>query len=203
MNEKAQHILEEVSKLYIENGIKNITMDVVAEKLGMSKKTLYQYFSDKEKLVEQVLIHFMSKQSNQFAKIAHSKENAIEKLYTAGKIISTILSSIPDSVINDLQKFYPDVLHQFIIFKREHILTQIKQNIKEGINQGLYRSNLNIDIASRSYLALSESMMDGNYFPTESYKSATVFNELFMYHIRSIASAEGYIYIEKHISKFN
>lgn len=177
-------------------------MDFVAEHLGISKKTLYQYFSDKKKLVEQVLIYFMSKQSNQFAEISNSKYNAIEKLYTAGKIISNILSGLPVSVMNDLQKYYPEVLHRFIIFKREHILTQIKKNIKEGIEQGLYRNKLNADIASRSYLALSESMIDVNYFPTENYKPATVFNELFMYHIRSIASTEGYLYIEKNISKF-
>lgn len=203
MNDKVEQILENVCALYIEHGIKNITMDVVAEHLGMSKKTLYQYFSDKEKLVEQVLIFFMSKQSNQFIEISKSKTNAIEKLYKAGKIISSILSSIPASVIKDLQKFYPEVLHQFILYKREHILTQIKKNLIEGIDQGFYRKNLNTDIASRSYLALSESMMDGNYFPVENYKSSTVFNELFMYHIRSIASTEGFAYIEKHISKFN
>ncbi len=203
MNDKTVHILESVSAMYIQHGIKNITMDMVAEHLGMSKKTLYQYFSDKEKLVEDVLEYFMSKQSIAFISISSDELNAIDKLYAAGKIISNILAVVPESVIHDLQKFYPDVLHKFILFKREHILLQVKKNLQEGIAQGLYRSNLNIDIASRSYLALSESMLDRNYFPTENYQSSTIFNELFMYHIRSIANTKGFEYIEKHIKKFN
>lgn len=203
MNEKTVHILENVCALYIRHGIKNITMDFVAEHLGMSKKTLYRYFSDKEKLVEEVLRYFMGRQTSEFAAITGKNLNAIDKLYAAGKVISNILAGVPVSVINDLQKFYPDVLHKFIIYKREHILEQVKKNLQEGIRQGLYRSGLNVDIASRSYLALSESMMDCNYFPVEKYQSSDVFNELFMYHIRSIASMKGFEYIELHLKKFS
>lgn len=201
MDEKVKHILEKVSELYIAKGIKNVTMDDVAENLGMSKKTLYQYFSDKATLIEQVLYYYMNIHNQDFSMLCKDETNAIDKLYAVSKIISKMLGSVPVVVLDDLHKYYPEILHKYLTMKRDHILSQIKKNLKDGIEQGLYRENLDIDIASKSYLALSETMIDTTYYPTEKYVSVSVLNELFMYHIRGIASDKGMKYINHYNKK--
>lgn len=174
-------------------------MDDVADRLGMSKKTLYLFFSDKASLIEQVMHYYMIQHNEPFAEVGKSKMNAIEKLYAVSKIISKMLGGVPAVVIKDLHKYYPEILQKFIELKREHILSHIKKNLNDGIKQGFYRNNLDIDIASKSYLALSETMINTEYFPTDKYGSASVFNELFMYHIRGIASDKGIRYIENYV----
>lgn len=199
MDDKKKYILSKVSELYIAHGIKNVTMDDVAEKLCISKKTLYQYFEDKASLIESVLAFYMGQHIGNFIEIEKSSCNAIDKLYAASKIIGNVLASVPAVVLVDLNKYYPEILAKYKQQKRSHVLEQIISNLKDGIKQGLYRKNLDIDIASKSYMALSETMLDSNYFEPDNYSAATVFNEMFMYHLRGIASEKGLDYIEKNI----
>ncbi|HBX49679.1 MAG: hypothetical protein A2275_18775 [Bacteroidetes bacterium RIFOXYA12_FULL_35_11] len=196
MKEKTESVIRKVRNLYVKKGIKNVTMDDVASHLGISKKTLYTFFSDKDKLVEDVLFFHISEFNTLFMGLAAQKMNAIEKLYKVSELVGKLISSVPQVILNDLQKYHPEVLTRFIEFKRSHILLQVKKNIEEGLKEGLYRKNIDPEIASRSYLALSETLFDKAFFPDGKYNSGEVFNELFMYHIRGIASEKGMAYID-------
>ena len=199
MKEKIEPVIRKVRDLYVKKGIKNVTMDDVASHLGISKKTLYTFFSDKDKLVEEVLFFHISEFNKIFMELAKQKMNAIEKLYKVSELVGQLIGSVPQVILNDLQKYHPEVLTRFVEFKRSHILYQVKRNIEEGIKEGLYRKNVDPEIASRSYLALSETLFDKTFFPKGKYKTGDVFNELFTYHIRGIASEKGL----KHIDNYN
>lgn len=199
MDEKTLHIIKEVFKLYCDKGIKNITMDEVASHLSMSKKTLYMQFQDKENLIEKVLFYQIGLIMQKFDHAVKKEVNAIEKIFTVSSNILYAVNSIPANIIEDLRKYHPNLLSKILIHKRDHIIGEIKQNISEGISQGLYRENLNSDLVSKSYLALTESILEVTP-EDEKGNNSEVMKELLSYHLRGISSKKGLQFLDKYLN---
>ncbi|MFA6924293.1 MAG: TetR/AcrR family transcriptional regulator [Bacteroidales bacterium] len=196
MKEKRNNILEEVSHLYIKYGIKSVTMDDVSRELGISKKTLYNFFSDKNDLVKNVISYQINKQTNKSFEIIKQKHNSIDVLLEASKHIIKFMETFNPSIRHDLQKYYPDVLKILKEHRRKHIFENIRANIIQGIKEGLYRKNLNPDIISSIYVSRLEILFNYEYFPSDKFEFSTIFDEMFKYHIRGIASKKGIEYYE-------
>lgn len=197
MDEKIKNILAQVSSLYMKYGIKSVTMDDVSRELGMSKKTLYEFFKDKNALVREV----MEYQMNMMGEAIHASRvegaNAIDELLTISRIVKNYLSSFNPSVNYDLQKYYLEIWQVIIEYKRQHVFTNVKNNLIKGIEEGLYRSDINPEIIARLYVSRIETTMDKHFDPYHEFNTAELFRELFFYHIRGIASKKGIEYLEK------
>ena len=108
-------IIVKVSELYMKYGIKSVSMDDVARELGISKKTLYQHFTDKDELVQKVVDYHMDMQEQEMKKIACAGHNAIEELLMVSKNITQLLKQTNPSVTYDLQKYYPETWRSIAI----------------------------------------------------------------------------------------
>ena len=192
-----EEIIAKVSELYLKYGIKSVTMDDVSRELGISKKTLYQHFKDKDDLVKKVVVYQMSFLAAQMEKLSDNKMNAIEELFCVSKFISKYLKQINPSVSYDLQKYYPQVWKDINMDRRGHIFNRIKENMQKGIKEGLYRDNINIDIIARFYLFRIELSQTFDLLVDSQYTFEEIFNTSFYYHIRGIANQKGLEYLEK------
>ena len=200
MDQKFKEILERVLVLYMKYGIKSITMDDVARELSISKKTLYLYVKDKADLVDKAVEHQLSVHRCEIAKIDTQKLNAIDILIQASKFVCEQFKNMNSSVSYDMQKYYPNSWSKIVDYRSSHIFEHIKLNMQLGIEQGLYRSDLNIDIISHLYvLKMEEVFLRTDDGILKKFTSEEIFNTMFHYHIRAITNKKGLEYYENKI----
>jgi AcrR family transcriptional regulator len=195
----ATEIIQRVSELYLKYGIKSITMDDAARELGISKKTLYEHFKDKDELVKQFVEHHMQQMHEEMQKLQTSQVNAIEELLIVSKFITEYLKSISPSVTYDLQKYYPEIWRNINFKQRDRIFQRIRDNMVRGIKEGLYRKDMNIEIIANFYLFRMEMSQTFDLIVESKYTYEELFNTSFNYHIRGIANQKGIDYLESKI----
>jgi len=196
LEEKAQKILEQTTVLFMQYGIKSLTMDDIARHLGMSKKTLYQSFSDKSDLVSQGIQAHMDLEQEALEQIHLSSDNAIEEMFLISQHVSVHLQSMHPSILFDMEKYYPVAFAKFNEYKLKIVMSCIARNIEDGISQKLYRDNINIPIVAGLYVGRMDIIFDQKLFPAGKYSPKDVYFEAIRYHIRGIASEKGMEYLK-------
>jgi TetR/AcrR family transcriptional regulator, cholesterol catabolism regulator len=197
METKALIILEKVSELYLKFGIRSVTMDDISRELCISKKTLYEHFTDKNALVKCFIEHHLGSMDREFRVISRRKLNAIERLLEISDMLIRFMRDFNPSVNFDLQKYYTDIWSTLIEYKREHVFNNVKDNLSQGMSEGLYRMDLNPDIIARLYVMRIVSAMETDFAPFLANSFLPVFRELITYHIRGISTQKGLDLFEK------
>ena len=199
MNDDLVTILKKVRELYRKYGIRSVTMDDVSHELGISKKTLYQYVHDKDDLVHKVVEMEISYRKERMNITCSDDKNAIEQLLEIARCISNMLKDYSAASEYDLKKYYPDLYIKVRELRRNHIFRFIFDNLKKGIEQGLYREEINLDTISRLNVSLIDNMVDNEVITISEFMDAQFFNEFFAYHIRGIVNSKGLEYFESHL----
>ncbi len=195
---KNAELLKKITDIFYRCGIKSVTMDEIARELCISKKTLYQYFKDKNDIIEQIVNYHIENMQCDLCSLYDDSDNAIDVLLIVSKYISDQLQRVHPSVTFDLQKYYPEAWKKHTDFRKIHIVNDIIKNMNIGIEQGFYRNDFNIDIIARFYLARIENLLHNEEL-IKNYSFEELFNTLFIYHIRGIANKKGIEYLENKI----
>jgi AcrR family transcriptional regulator len=201
--EKLDDILGRVTGLYRKFGIKSVTMDDIARELGISKKTLYQFISDKDELVKKVIDNELTSIINCFVKIRAKAGNAIEELFEVNRFIFTMLKKYSPAYEYDLKKYYPEAFQILIKTKRERMYECVLENIRRGKTEGIYRNDLEEVIIARMHVSRMEHYQDNAMFSIDEITKAPTFKEIFIYHIRGMANEKGLKILEESMDKFN
>ena len=191
MDEKANNIVKHVAGLYLQYGIKGVTMDDVARHITISKKTLYQFFKDKKNLVWAVLEYIESEKKMNLTVLEQKSSNAIDDLFNFYNVQVVMIKNHKPAFVYDLKKYYPEIFLHFKKNKHKRILESINSNLKKGKQEGLYRSDINEDILSRLSLMRIEGIMNSDFFSAEEIVSADFFTEIFKYNLFGIVSDKG------------
>lgn len=203
MEQKARYILEQVGRLYRRYGIKSVTMDDVARELGISKKTLYEHFRDKEDLVRRVLMNEFDRHRCVLEEnMAQRQQNAIESLFEVYKMTNAMLRDFNPSMGYDLRKYYPRLFIRIRDLWRKRVLESVRDNLTRGKKEGLYRKELNSALIAKLHVARAESMLDNDLFTPEEIASMKLFHEVFVYHLHGILSHKGRIFFERNFDQF-
>ncbi|MFQ5334476.1 MAG: TetR/AcrR family transcriptional regulator [Flavobacteriales bacterium] len=189
-------ILEKCVNLFLQYGIKSLTMDYIAQALHISKKTLYQHFKDKSDLVCQAMKAKCEVDRNEIEEIVNTSSNAIDELLSINNYFSELLQSMHPSIHFDLDKYYNDAWRVFNEHRNVHLKCITVNNLEKGIESGLYRKDLNTEIIAQFYIARIDLIFNATVFPTRVYKFNDVQKEMLNYHIRGIASEKGIRYFE-------
>ncbi len=203
MDDKIKTIVDRVAKMYLEYGIKGVTMDDVAYKLAISKKTLYQYFKDKKDLVWAVIEHHDGEKKIDFSILGGSSSNAIDELFSFYDIQVEMIKNHKPAFVYDLRKYYPEIYIHFQKIKHKRIIESIITNLRKGKKEGLYRSDINEDIISRLSLMRIEGIMNSDFFSVEEIVSADLFSEIFTYNLYGIVSDKGRDIIQQKFNKIS
>ena len=190
-------ILSKAEQLFFNYGVKSITMDDLSRHLGMSKKTVYLYVSNKADLVDKTMDSHLAREKENITKICAESKNAVDEMFQIGKLVTSHLRYLNPSVVYDIQKYYPETWAKLLDYKNSFLFSVILKNIEKGIEQGFYRQDINPDIISKIYNSRSEFLVDSEVFPFSKYKLLEVYVEYLKYHIRGIASDKGLKYLEK------
>lgn len=203
MDEKEQEFLLKVVQLFSRFGIKSMTMDDIARNLGMSKKTIYQFVSDKNELVFKAMKSIIDMEMAVARKLCDENENAIDMLFALSKDVARKYAQMHPSINYDMQKYHPDAWHIFQEFQTKFVTQCIQENIERGIQQKLYRDNLDPYLIANFYSSKLHMCSDGLTFPPDKYSFQTIHLEMMRYHIRGIASEKGLAYLKEKVKQEN
>lgn len=189
MNQKEQ-ILKQAEALFMKFGFKSITMDDVARELGVSKKTLYQYFSDKNDLVDQCVTAHLTEMED-CCKSAHNKnQNAVEKMVEITQMLSESIRQVNPSAMFDLKKYFKPSWDKLDTHRRSFVHEYTVANIKQGKKEGIYHQDIDANHISLIYIHLINLLTDPDNFPNNlDYSQMHI--ELVSYHMRSVCNQKG------------
>lgn len=184
-------ILHKATELFLNLGFKSVTMDDLAQQMGISKKTIYSHFQNKTQLVEECTMDLFSCISDGIDKIVDLRKNPIEEIYEIKRFAMEHLKGEKTSPQYQLQKYYPK-LHETLKEKQFDLMrTCVLDNIKRGIQMGIYRVNLNIEFVSRIYFTGALSIKDNSLFPMNMFSNAQLEDYFLEYHLRGIVTPKG------------
>ena len=198
---KLKEILEKTVELFYEFGIRNLNMDDISRNLGISKKTLYQYVKSKEDLIEKLFYYDEMKWSVEASKLILPDMNAIDILVQVSLLVFNELGRLNPKLKFEMKKYYEAIYYQFMVRKQNQIFSQISKNIEKGIQEGLYRNDVNVELVAGLYVRSLVDMHNKDYCFAENITFDQVFEVMFENHIRAISTPEGIIYFEKRKSE--
>jgi len=184
-------VIKKATDLFLKYGFKSVTMDELAFSLGVSKKTLYIHFSCKNEIVESSAFYFFEKIKKELMEIRKKSTNPIQEFYSVKFSIMRYLSDSKDSPHYQLQKYYPKIYEKLKSLEYEKFSDQVKQNLIEGINSGLFRKKINIEFLTRLYLAGMSNLRDITIFNPHKFAISSLMENYLEYHLRAIVTEEG------------
>lgn len=185
-------------ELFMQYGIRSVSMDDIANNLGMSKKTLYQYYTDKDELVDAVVDSHISGIQCDCIDCHKDAKDAIHEIFITMERIMDEFTNMNPMVLYDLEKFHFKSYQRFRNHKDQFLAQIIRQNIEWGIKDELYRPDINVDVISKFRL---ESMMipfNVSIFPPGKYNLASLSGIIIEHFVYGLATIKGHKLIQKY-----
>jgi transcriptional regulator with XRE-family HTH domain len=187
---KRNSIIEQSLALFFNFGIQHITMDDIAKKCGVSKKTIYKYFENKSDLLQAVIKLQVDELKEYLNEINSNSANSLEELHGFFKYVNSISHTISPSFTKELKKYHPDNYIEVFKYKNEIIVPFVIKNIDRGKHEGLYKSNLNAEEICDSFDNVSKIVFTENFLFDTNKRSIDFLNSLFLYRLVSIKGLE-------------
>ena len=190
-------IINKAKEMFLRLGFKSITMDDIACEMCISKKTIYKYFSNKDVLIEESVELVHKEVHETIDQIVAKNFNAIEENFEIKRMFREMFKSAESSPIYQLKKHYPEVYAKALSSQIEVCEKCFRDNIQKGINEGLYRENLDVDNYIKFYYTLIFNINENTASGIEAEELEVKALE---YHIRAMATLAGIIELEKHLN---
>lgn len=194
-----QRILEGAYDLFSRYGLRNVTMDDIAKNLGVSKKTIYQHFDDKNKIILDLAKAEMQRHQDAFDEFAANSKNSVEEIIQLMNFMGKTFIRLNPLMFYDMQKYYPEAWVMFREFKNQCATFQITNNLEKGKEQGLYRSDLNTKILARMRMEQIELAFNSAVFPPDKFNIAEVQLQLLNHFLHGICTLKGHRMINKYL----
>ncbi len=186
-----QRIVEEAAFMFRIYGIRAVTMDMLANKLGISKRTIYEVFSDKDELLHGVLKLMTRKQAEVMKKILSESENVIEVIFKMLNLMRDHFRNMSPAFQMDIKRYHLETLQKL---EENNELPYLNNNsviLKRGIREGVFRDDIDIDITNKCLLEVMKISIDKNLFPPEDYPDKDVFRNFYINYLRGISTHKG------------
>ncbi len=195
-------IVEESTKLFFQKGIKSITMSDIASHLGISKRTLYEVFCDKEELLRECLECSIVKADEESQLLINESKDAIDAMMRIYAKNLNDSQKMNRSVVHDLRKYHPR-LYKIIEEKQKEEAFAFIPLFKKGEEEGLMRSDVNFEIVIWLLKAQFKMLIEGDFIPTEKYSIEQFVSAIILTFTRGIATQKGNEKIDEYIAKYN
>jgi hypothetical protein len=195
-----EDILKTAVDLFLTYGFKSVTMDDIANALGMSKKTIYQYFENKNVLVEEATLYMFHFISKGIEEIVAQENNPIEEIYEIKRFLMKHLKDEKSSPQYQLQKYYPKI-YESLKSKQVCVMDDcVTHNLELGIKTGLYRDTINTEFVSKIYFICMMALKDKDLFPLNNFSMHDLMNNYIEYHLRGICTSKGLEHLTQYLN---
>jgi AcrR family transcriptional regulator len=196
-----EKIIHKSADLFLSYGFKSVTMDDIANALGISKKTIYQHFENKTKLIEAVTFSLFDKICDGIDCICNKSNNPIEELYDIKMFVMNYLKNEKTSPQYQLKKYYPQIYQRLHLKQFEKMHKSVKDSIQKGIDTKLFRPNIDVEFISRMYFNGMSGIKDDTIFPSEKFTMDYLMESYLEYHLRAICNENGLVILNQFINK--
>lgn len=196
--EISEKILYKAYELFKRYGVRSVTMDEIATQCGVSKKTVYQYFEDKDTLVENIIVEVIGKSQQYCSAQTLHADNAIHEIFLSMQMVEQWVEGVNPAVMNDLRKYHSAAYSKIEAHKQQFMYSFFKKNIERGISEGLYRSDIKMDIITAFYLHSVTLAIEQDIFPKSKYTIVDIDYEISLFLMHGLATAKGARLIEKY-----
>jgi TetR/AcrR family transcriptional regulator, cholesterol catabolism regulator len=186
-----ERIIAKAREQFFRYGVKSVTMDDIAGELGISKKTIYQHFEDKDAIVHQLMLTEMDQDKCDWDILNESSKNVIEKTVKSMDIFKQAFTEINPSTFFDIKKYHPKTWALFQEHKQNFILGAIRQDLLEGIEQGFFRPEIKVDILAKMRMEQIELGFDPQMFPPNKFSIIEVELTMLDHFIRGVLTEKG------------
>ena len=201
--ESQARILQKATDLFISYGIRSVTMDEIALQLGISKKTIYQYYADKNELVTAVLEQYLQHNRNCCNRDRMEARNAIHEIFLAMEMVQDMFENMNTSMLYDLEKYHPKAYQLFEKYKNEFLYKVVRENLEKGIREELYRDDIDKNIITSIRLETMMLPFNQHLFPKSKYNLSDVHRQLMEHYLFGVASVKGHKLIQKYKEERN
>ncbi len=198
-----ERIQSKARELFHQYGFKSVTMDEIASQLGVSKKTIYQYYSDKDELVDVVVRDITSYSKFLCDQNIGTSKDAIHELFLAMNVIQQVIGDMNPVMMYDLERAHPNSYKVFLDFRNKYLHDVIVSNLNRGIKEGLYRPDINIELVTKIRL---EGLMLGfnqHVFPPSKFNLVETQKSIIEHFLFGVASLKGFNLIIKYKEESN
>ena len=187
--------------LTMQYGIRSVSMDDIAASLGMSKKTIYQFYKDKDELVIAVVESVLAHTQTACNCDKERAENAVHEVMLSMEMITQLFRSMNPSILFDMQKYHPDAFQKFLKHKNEFIYNVMVENIQRGIREELYRPELNVEIMARFRVDSMFIPFNPEFQRKLKYTLLEIEQQLITHFLFGLVSIKGYRLVMKYIQQ--
>lgn len=193
-----QRITNKARELFFRYGLKSVTMDDIATNLGVSKKTIYQYYTDKDSIVEAVMLFEIQRGEKECNQYSNQSENAVHEVFMTIDMMQEMLSTMNPSLIFEMQKYHPNAFKMFNDHKHQFIYQTIKANLERGQREELYRQELNAEVLAKYRVETLFLPFSQDVFPMAKFNIFQVSLELMNHFLFGITTPKGQKLITKY-----
>ncbi|MDR2682321.1 MAG: TetR/AcrR family transcriptional regulator [Dysgonamonadaceae bacterium] len=198
--ELKDRIVREASALFFTKGVKSMTMSDVANELGISKRTLYEVFRDKEELIETCVRRHLEKVDREIGALAAHSEDVIDTLMRVYAKNLRNVQNTSKSVLHDLKKYHASIYQKIECRQKEGLMAFVPL-FNKGIKQGLIREDVNFEILTWLLKAQFKALMDDEFIPTDKYSTEEFTRAIILNFIRGIATPAGNEKVDKIVAQ--
>jgi AcrR family transcriptional regulator len=185
-------ILNKACELMFQTGVKHVTMDDLATQLGISKKTIYQYYKDKDALVSSVVEFELANHALLCNQSTQAADNAVHEIFLLMSVIQEMFNRMNPLALFEIEKYYPLAFDKIKKHKEDIIFSMISANLEKGITEGLYRKDVDITILSKYRLETSLIPFNIHVFHPSKFDLLKVNLQIIEHFVYGVATLEGH-----------
>lgn len=184
-------IVGKVWEMLLSRGFSKVTMDEIATELGISKKTLYKSFNSKDDLIEKVVHGQLVAINAHVQQIVASDMDYVDKLNRLFTFIGNFVSKINRQFTDDLRRMKPALWQHIDDFRRGNILVNIGNILEQGIQQGMFRKDIDKDVAVLMFLTAVPGVINPDILGTHSFSAGQAFRNMIKIFFEGVLTDEA------------
>lgn len=199
--ETAEMILHNAFELFKRYGIRSVTMDDVAAQCGVSKKTLYLHYADKDTLVYTILEAMIRKSEEQCMVYQKHSDNAVHEIFRSLDMLQEMFEGINPVMLYDLHKYHQSAYKMLEEHKQRFLYLNIRTNLERGIAEGLFRPEINVEVITQLHIHNINMAFEQESFPRHKFSLLEMQMQIMLHYVYGLATAKGVKQIEKYESR--
>jgi TetR/AcrR family transcriptional regulator, cholesterol catabolism regulator len=196
--EAQELILKKSFELFGRYGIRSVTMDEVASQCGVSKKTLYQHYADKDTLVYTIMAQMITQSERQCGVYQVKSENAVHEIFQSLDMLQEMFEGINPVMLYDLHKYHQSAYKKLEDHKNQFLYSITRKNLERGVSEGVFRPDFNIEIITLLHLYTITMTFEQELFKSQKFSLVEMQMEIMLHYVYGIATQKGVKLIEKY-----
>ncbi len=193
-----EKILQASHDLFMRFSIKSITMDDIARHLSISKKTIYQYFKDKNDLVLVVTKDHLEEEKLEIQTIKSNTSNAIETLIEESQCLRRNMTDMNPSLLYDLKKYHHQAWDLYLESKQKVYVRSLEETLEKGIDEGYFRKDIDPEILAVLRVEQIQMSLENFIYPRTKFEFREVQTQLFDHFVNGLTSKKGRRLLKKY-----